>query len=282
MSESVVKQQQSQKNSSRVFSVSKNKQVLFSKGNLLYQASTKTWRFAQSQTEIMGESNMQLTSEYDGWIDLFAWGTSGYANQYPENGQYEALTSISKTNYDWGEYNKIQGDSVMTGWRTLTIDEWGYLLLNRPNASDLFGCARINGHLGLVILPDNFVLPNGITFNTLKKYEEGDPGTDFDDFNYFPYVNDFNSTDWNNLENNGAIFLPAAGRIIEGKFYPSEGSYWSSSSYEVDEYDMFFEYGRQGIVNFLYVDENKVAFSVDSDNEKIDRRISVRLVRDKN
>ena len=282
-SKKVVEERQQAKKPS-MFSVSENKQVLFSKGNLQYQASTKTWRFAQNQTEIIGKSNMNLTSNYEGWIDLFAWGTSGYSGRYPETGMNEDITNIANTNYDWGEYNKIQGDEVTSGWRTPTIAEWEYLLLKRPNASSLFGCARINGLMGLVILPDNFVLPKGITFNTLKMYEEGDPDTDFDDFDYFAYVNDFNSSEWNNLENKGAIFLPAAGRIIYGNPNFLEGGYWSSSGEDVDDYDMFFQYGRQGIVNFLYVDEshNKVAYCVDSENEKIDKRISVRLVRDMN
>ena len=41
--------------------------------------------------------------------------------------------------------------------------------------------------------------------------------------------------------------------------------------------------GSLQVINFLFVDEdqNKVAFCADSENEKIDRRHSVRLVRDK-
>ena len=62
------------------FSVSANKQVYFSKGNLQYQASTDTWRFAENQYDYVGEGNENKSATYDGWIDLFGWGTSGYDN----------------------------------------------------------------------------------------------------------------------------------------------------------------------------------------------------------
>ena len=62
------------------FSVSANKQVYFSKGNLQYQASTNTWRFAENQTDYIGSANSNISATYDGWIDLFGWGTSGFDN----------------------------------------------------------------------------------------------------------------------------------------------------------------------------------------------------------
>ncbi|MBQ8957576.1 MAG: hypothetical protein IJ057_03585 [Bacteroidales bacterium] len=68
-----------------LFSVSATLQVRFSQGNLQYQASTGTWRFAESQLDYIGEGNANISESYDGWIDLFGWGTSGYnhgANAY--------------------------------------------------------------------------------------------------------------------------------------------------------------------------------------------------------
>ena len=62
------------------FSVSASRQVVFSKGNLQYQASTDTWRFAENQYDYVGEANKNISATYDGWIDLFGWGTSGYDN----------------------------------------------------------------------------------------------------------------------------------------------------------------------------------------------------------
>ena len=60
------------------FSVSDSKQVYFSKGNLQYQASTDTWRFANEQYERQCALNENISSTYTGWIDLFGYGTSGW------------------------------------------------------------------------------------------------------------------------------------------------------------------------------------------------------------
>lgn len=57
------------------FSVSATKKVHFSQGNLQYQASTKTWRFAEHQYDYIGSANSQISSSYTGWIDLFGYGT---------------------------------------------------------------------------------------------------------------------------------------------------------------------------------------------------------------
>lgn len=65
---------------SGVFSVSNDKKINFSTGNLQYQASTDTWRFAENQTDYIGDTNKNISANYDGWIDLFGWGTSGYNN----------------------------------------------------------------------------------------------------------------------------------------------------------------------------------------------------------
>jgi len=48
------------------------------KGNLQYQATTKTWRFADQQYHVIGMDNEKISETYSGWIDLFGWGTSGY------------------------------------------------------------------------------------------------------------------------------------------------------------------------------------------------------------
>ena len=63
---------------SGVFSTSDSTMVHFSQGNLQYRASTNTWRFATSQYDIIGLDNNKVSETYDGWIDLFGWGTSGY------------------------------------------------------------------------------------------------------------------------------------------------------------------------------------------------------------
>ena len=75
-----------------VFTVAEGKTVTFSSGNLQYNAAQGshycadgsvqqgTWRFAEHQYDYIGDANSNISQTYDGWIDLFGWGTSGYNN----------------------------------------------------------------------------------------------------------------------------------------------------------------------------------------------------------
>ena len=64
----------------------KGLQVQFAQGNLQYQASSHTWRFAEHQYDIVGDAtignvyengvksdNTAISSAYNGWIDLYGW-----------------------------------------------------------------------------------------------------------------------------------------------------------------------------------------------------------------
>ena len=153
------------------FSVSETKQVYFSKGNLQYQASTDTWRFAERQYDRILADNRFRSSSYSGWIDLFGWGHSGYGNQNPYDSKSHyplvdgAEKGIAGTNYDWGVCNKIINGGNKEGlWRTLTADEWKYLVDQRPYAKNLRLLATVCGVEGLVFLPDDFVRPSDFSF----------------------------------------------------------------------------------------------------------------------
>ena len=237
------------------FSVSANKKVYFSQGNLQYQASTGTWRFAEHQWDfvgthitkegdlygkdagtVTGSDNYYVDSQYKGWIDLFVWGISGYEGRKPYmlNG-YENYIDISKliesrlltgTNYDWGFYNKISNGGNQAGlWRTLTRNEWNYLRFMRPNADVLFGEAYVNGVYGWVILPDNWILPTGLNF------QSGTIGSD----PKFAFLQHYTTSDWAKMEANGAVFFPAAGwrsgissnrYVYDAGFENSNGGFW--------------------------------------------------------
>jgi len=112
------------------FSVSATQQVYFSKGNLRYQASTDTWKFADNQYDIVGESNSYMSSSYSGWIDLFGCGTSGYNHgavcyqpwsTSTNNSDYYAYGSPTYNLYDqtgkadWG-YNQISNGGNTENW----------------------------------------------------------------------------------------------------------------------------------------------------------------------
>lgn len=212
-------------------------QVYFSQGNLQYQASTDTWRFAEHQWNYIGRDNHRASPTFEGWIDLFSWGTSGHDhgavcyqpwstggqfdhaayghddyNLYDENGQA-----------DWG-CNAISNGGNQEGlWRTLKLPEWRYVLKNRETTSGiLFAKAVVNGVNGVVFLPDDW----DSTYYSLNNANNGD---------VFYDANVISPDDWTRaLEANGAVFLPAAGNIqswYEDAFN-ERGAYWSSSASE--------------------------------------------------
>ena len=202
----------------KAFSVSSSKQVYFSPGNLQYHPANNEWRFAENQTDYIGDANSNISSSYNGWLDLFGWSTSAT--------NFGVSTSIYSSDYsgsfvDWGR-NKIGNDAPNT-WRTLTYDEWDYLRYNRTNANDLVGVAQVNGVNGLILLPDNWTCPSGVTF---KSGFHSDYGVDF----YAAYQT-FTAAEWSKLESAGAVFLPAAGdrNGSDVNLVQNYGDYWSAT-----------------------------------------------------
>ena len=201
------------------FSISADKQVTFSKGNLQYTQSTNTWSFAENQYDYLGEANIAIDADVlADKVDLFGWSTSAT--------YFGVSTSMDDNDYsgsfvDWGA-NTI-GDYAPNTWRTLTNGEWGYLLNNRPNASSLKGVAQVNGVNGLIFLPDNWTCPSGVTF---KSGFHNNSGVD-----YYAAYQTFTAAEWSKLEAAGAVFLPAAG-IRDGSSVSSVqyyGSYCSAT-----------------------------------------------------
>ena len=127
-------------------------QVYFSQGNLQYQASTNTWRFATNQWDYVGDGNENISSSYSGWIDLFGWGTSGYnhgatcyqpwstnqsSSDYYAYGSSTYNLNDQTCKADWG-YNRISnGGNTEHYWRTLTKDEWTYVFDTRSTPSGI-------------------------------------------------------------------------------------------------------------------------------------------------
>ena len=218
----------------RVFSVGEGKTVTFSKGNLQYTQSTNTWSFASAQWEMIGTDNVtggsvssdptygdskEGTALADK-VDLFGWSTS--ANNFGVSTS-EDSNDYSGSFIDWGT-NQIGADAPNT-WRTLTYNEWEYLLYSRPNASSLRGVAQVNGVNGLILLPDNWTCPEGVTF---KSGFHSSRGVD-----YYVTYQTFTADQWSKMESVGAIFLPAAGYRV-GTYVNDvhyHGSYWSATSY---------------------------------------------------
>lgn len=207
-------------------------QVYFSKGNLQYigSAATPYWKFAENQWDYLG-NNGQGSSSQTADRDLFGWGTSGYnhgATAYQpwaistSNSYYRAYGSSSANLYDqtgqadWG-YNAIAngGNHENSGWRTLTINEWDYILNSRDNAVSMKGYGTVNSVNGMILLPDDWTLPEGLNFTT------GEGG----------WYNIYSGEQWAQMEANGAVFLPAGGYRHQTSFHyvGTGGRYYSSS-----------------------------------------------------
>lgn len=244
------------------------KQVQFSRGNLQYTKSTDTWSLMDYQWDTVETASQNVGDNYadQDVVSLFGWGTSGYnhrTNCYQpystssNNADYYAYNDISKNLYDetgkadWG-YNKISnGGNTENDWRTLTKDEWTWLIgvsgfsypftpnpgTNCRTSSTINGtpnarCAKAyldtnsdgNGDIhGLILFPDDYTHPTGVAYPT-----------GINDYGSTSWsVNKYNAADWAKMEAAGAVFLPAAG-VRNGATvdqYGTMGRYWSSSYY---------------------------------------------------
>ena len=220
-----------------LFSVSPTRQVRFSRGNLQYQASTHTWRFAPDQYGCCGGDNGNIAEDYDGWIDLFGWGTSGwesgaaayqpwavseeYHDYWPGGSPYNSLVGDC-AEADWGVHNAVSNGGNGAGvWRMLTGDEWVHLLGDSEERAGKWAVATIDGLHGMVVLPDSWSLPEGLHYTARQS-----AGWE---------TNSYTNAEWERMEEAGAVFLPAAGMrkgTTCGRFatWPSAtGIYWSST-----------------------------------------------------
>ena len=213
-----------------VFSIGSGKKVYFSQGNLQHRASDGRWRFAEHQYDYIGSANSNISSTYSNYIDLFGWGTSGWNNgntyyrpwdtynssgsSYGPHGQYDLTGSY--VNADWGVYNPISNGGNQAGqWRTLTKGEWKYVFQDRNNASSKYGHGKVSGVCGMILLPDSWTLPSGLSFTAGNS----------------SWANSYTADQWAQMEANGAVFLPAAG-YRSGTLLDcvgSHGCYWSAS-----------------------------------------------------
>lgn len=225
------------------FSISSEKRILFSPGNLQYRPVTHEWRFAEYQYDYVGNKNLPVSESSYNWIDLFGWGT-GLNPTFTSNQWKEYNTFI-----DWGVVS-INGDPQDT-WRTLTAEEWEYLILKRPHAAALLGVAQVNGINGLILLPDYWERPKDIVFTSGMNWNYSGYDGGYADYQSFTFEQ------WTSLELSGAVFLPAAGMRVHpyGVQQPTIrldgiqtcGNYWSSSRDGNDAVSLYFDSEMVGI-----------------------------------
>lgn len=192
------------------FSVSDTSTVVFSNGNLQYNVIEHKWRFAPAQYDVCHENNDEVGDNYSkwtghgGWTDLFGVGTW-------EEGDNPVNTSVENDDYNLN-LDKTKVPVIGKEWRQVEPDEWRYLIFKRSGIS--FSNAIVHNVNGLVLLPDNW---NGSYVFTNANDKEA----------AFISISD---SDWDVLENEGAVFLPAAGYRDGTKTtnVGVTGEYWTS------------------------------------------------------
>ena len=208
-----------------VFTVKKDsegnptKTVHFSMGNLYWDGSK--YGFESKQYEFK-----------DSWdtthVSHFYWSSTAsvaYAEEYNDPGKKEG--DVFFTNKE----DILVGIAPAGTYKSLSADEW-ICLINERNASTIgettnarYAKATIKvddskSVPGMILFPDVFALPEGVTSPT---------GINTDNAGFD--TNTYSVDDWSKLESVGAVFLPAAGyrknKVINKV---GEGCYsWSSS-----------------------------------------------------
>ena len=207
------------------FSVSATKTVRFSPGNLqavfAEPGNTFTWRFAENQWDRVGKAaaNTKIigdgTVSTAGPVDLFCWSTAATTYGIYNSRDHDYFGAF----VDWGTAPGL-AEALGSGWRTLSSAEWTYLLETRDG--DRYCKATVNSVYGLVIFPDDYSHPSGVTAPDPASVNT--PDADYKS-------NSWSETDWTAMEDAGCVFLPAAG-FRNGSAVTSGGSrgyYWSSA-----------------------------------------------------
>lgn len=234
------------------------KQVRIAQGNLQYTASSNTWSFAEKQYIAIGNAagnnyfGADRSTQSDP-IDLFGWGTSGWDNgnvkympydndkngsntygygygpKYKSGLTYHSNVSLTGDyeESDWGVHNSISNGGGEAGiWRTLTSNEWNNILNVRhastvSSVSDArYAKATVNGVNGLIIFPDTYSHPKGVSIPTSINTTGSGGWTG----------NIYSDTDWEKMEAAGAVFLPITARTgIATVSNATTGYYWSTT-----------------------------------------------------
>lgn len=200
-----------------LFSVGPSSIVYFSRGNLQYRPSDNTFQFAENQWVFIGNNNSSISNNYPGWIDLFGWGT----------GEEPSNTGTINSFVDWGENAIENGGNTPQLWRTMTKEEWNYVL-NERSASNIGGVdnaryikATVNNIQGIVLFPDVFENTNGIV---IQINSINNPIVGFDNHN------NYSESQWSIMEEKGCVFLPVTGKRNGTTVQDmNHGYYWSST-----------------------------------------------------
>lgn len=190
-----------------MFSIAADAKAQFGRGNLVYNYGAQQWYFAEKQYDVLADANLRFGDEnYRGSVDLLDWSC--------ENSQYGLLPSNKDADFgdcafvEWG--NLFADESGKSEWSTLSTAEWNYLMARKDAENNklwttigLIPAAASEDTLcGLVLFPDNWVAPAGISFA----------------YGFYDITNDaelkantLTYAEWATMEAAGAVFLPMGG-----------------------------------------------------------------------
>jgi hypothetical protein len=226
--------------------------VSFATGNLQYRDAYDVYRFAGAQNRVLNHLNTFV--------------------KYPKN-NFEFI-DLLRWSEDFGTHPIQNLGNKTDDWRLLTDLEWKYILEIRPGAAEKKALASVEvddglygryPENGMVLLPDEFEMPSGLSLNSNAQ-------------NY--YINYFTKEDWAKMEANGAVFLTAAGRLskqsIDGWMENNRntvGSYWVNKTF-VDQK------GELLVYQLLFSDDVGIVTPMQSNAMPSLEGGSVRLVKD--
>ena len=201
------------------------RQLVFAKGNLQYQGNSNTWRFAEHPWDTCGYDNAYMSPVTRKWVDLFGFMRA----------DLPALTSSDNSFYTDNLYNSWIKCPIVNGegykWWVPGASAYEYIIDKRTSHAKLFSGATVNGIAGLIILPDEWVLPEGLSFVSAEAAGLKDKGSYYSGVSNIFALNTYSAEEWMRMDSAGAVFLPAAGYRNEYKIsYMQEwGDYWTSA-----------------------------------------------------
>lgn len=216
------------------FSIGEGVKVQFTTSNLMWDGTLKrfrlmddAWSTIEAEGKVLGAN--RIVSED---IGLFKWGTGGGNNIWPWTtrtdlvnfGMDNSVTNYTTWDYDryfgrywdWGDnevYDAVGtqmcAEKENTRLRTLSSDEWNYLLHKRSDPLRWI-FAKVNEIPGIVLFPDAYNHPTTVTSVQTRHYNV-DPSTGGSIWLSSRKFATITAEDFDKMATNGAVFLPAAG-----------------------------------------------------------------------
>ena len=250
--------------------------VVFAQGNLqaTYDGSSWTWAFAENQWDYIGNAAGNTSINGNGTVsasnvtvDLFGW--VGASSTWTGAAQYGISNSTATNNTNGYGNNASEalksdwGNTIGSGWRTLTSAEWQYIFNTRTSGSTVnstsnarYTHATINTDgtsvNGMILFPDGITVASSeaTSWGTVNGTSE--------------YATKCTTAQWSALAAKGCVFLPAAGVRYQASVLNagSYGYYWSSSPYTSLVGRAYCVYFVSGDLYPAYISYRNYGFSV--------------------